>query len=173
MFYLLLYGILENDRLSQRTLENTFNDSIFKTLFAPDPAESVRRSSISERLGKIDSGYFRQIYECIYEQFSECYSYCEREKYNLIRVDSTIVYDLSCRLVEGYNHNQHPDKVVKFSVAFDGMLPCEAKLFTASTYSNEDMALPEVVRSHVGQRSDHTDIYLLDRGLQPSGSMGF
>lgn len=56
MFYLLLYGILENDRLSQRTLEDTFNDSIFKTLFALDPQESVRRSSISERLDKIDSG---------------------------------------------------------------------------------------------------------------------
>ena len=54
MFYLLLYGILENDRLSQRTLEDTFNDSFFKTLFDLDPEESIRRSSISERLAKIE-----------------------------------------------------------------------------------------------------------------------
>jgi len=27
LFYLLLYGILDNDRLSQRSLEDTFNDS--------------------------------------------------------------------------------------------------------------------------------------------------
>jgi len=61
MFYLLLYGILDNEKLSQRTLEDTFNDSMFKTLFNLDPSESIRRSSISERLYKIDSDYFREI----------------------------------------------------------------------------------------------------------------
>lgn len=171
MFYLLLYGILENDRLSQRTLEDTFNDSIFKTLFALDPQETVCRSSISERLGKIDSSYFRQIYECIYEQFSECYSDRERQQYNLIRVDSTIVYDVSNRLIEGFNHNQHPNKVAKFSVAFDGVLPCAAELFTTPSYSCEDNALPEVVRSHVRQEAGRAKIYLLDRGLQSSRNM--
>ena len=55
LFYLLLYGILENDRLSQRTLEDTFNDPVFKMLFNLSPSESIRRSSISERLSKIDS----------------------------------------------------------------------------------------------------------------------
>ena len=83
MFYLLMYGILENERLSQRTLEDTFNDSVFKTLFRLDAAESVCRSSISERLYCIDSDYFRQIYDFIYEQFCECYSGTQRQKYNL------------------------------------------------------------------------------------------
>ncbi|MDR1518214.1 MAG: IS4/IS5 family transposase, partial [Dysgonamonadaceae bacterium] len=58
MFYLLIYGLLENDRLSQRTLEDTFNDPVFKMLFNLDMEESVRRSSISERLSKIDSAFF-------------------------------------------------------------------------------------------------------------------
>lgn len=171
VFYLLLYGILANDRLSQRTLEDTFNDSVFKTLFSLDPEETVCRSSISERLGKIDSNYFRQIYDCIYEQFSECYSACERQRHNLIRVDSTIVYDVSNRLVEGFNHNQHPNKVAKFSVAFDGVLPCQAELFATPNYSCEDNALPEVVRSHVKQQNGRASIYLLDRGLQSSRTM--
>jgi transposase len=171
IFYLLLYGILENDRLSQRTLEDTFNDSVFKTLFALDPQESIRRSSISERLSKIDSSYFRRIYECIYEQFSEHYTDPEREKHNLIRIDSTIVYDLSCRMSEGLSHNQHPNKAVKISIAFDGELPCEGRLFTESSYSNEDMALPEVVRSHVMQQTGHRNIYLMDRGLQSTCTM--
>ena len=55
MFYLLLYGILENEKLSQRTLEDNINDVIFKTLFDLDKSESIRRSAISERLSKIDS----------------------------------------------------------------------------------------------------------------------
>ena len=33
MFYLLMYGMIENDKLSQRTLEDTFNDPVFKLLF--------------------------------------------------------------------------------------------------------------------------------------------
>ena len=79
LFYLLMYGILENDRLSQRTLEDTFNDPVFKMLFNLDQSERVRRSSISERLSKIDSDYFRQIYQCIYGQFSEIYTAADRQ----------------------------------------------------------------------------------------------
>jgi len=86
LFYLLLYGILENDRLGQRSLEDTFNDSMFKLLFNLDENEKVRRSSISERLFKVDPDYFRQIYEFIYEQFSAAYTLTERKQYNLIRI---------------------------------------------------------------------------------------
>lgn len=100
MFYLLLYGILENDRLSQRTLEDTFNDSVFKLLFNLEESETICRSSISERLSKIDSDFFKQIYECIYEQFSEAYSTSEKQEYNLIRVDSSMVSEASCKLLE-------------------------------------------------------------------------
>jgi hypothetical protein len=81
LFYLLLYGILDNDRLSQRTLEDTSNNSVFKILFNLDEDETIRRSSISERLSQVDPDYFRQIYECIYEQFAGYYAVSERNKY--------------------------------------------------------------------------------------------
>jgi hypothetical protein len=58
MFYLLLFCIFDNEKLSQRTLEDTFNSSGFKALFGLGEEEKVRRSSISERLSKIDSNYF-------------------------------------------------------------------------------------------------------------------
>lgn len=171
LFYLLLYGILENDRLSQRTLEDTFNDPIFKMLFNLDQSESVCRSSISERLSKIDSGYFKQIYECIYEQFSELYSSTERGKYNIIRVDSTIVSETCNKLMEGLAHNQTGKAAVKYSTAFDGILPCISEVFTASAYASEDIALPQVVRSHAKQDAGHCNIYILDRGLQSTRNM--
>jgi len=62
MFYLLLFCIFDNERLSQRTLEDTFNSSGFKALFGLGEDEKVRRSSISERLSKIDPNYFKEIY---------------------------------------------------------------------------------------------------------------
>jgi hypothetical protein len=169
MFYLLMYGLLENDRLSQRTLEDTFNALVFKMLFDLDQDESIRHSSISERLSKIDSGFFKQIYECIYEQFSQLYSSSEGEKYNLIRVDSTIISDVSGKMSEGLENNGR--KAVKYTMAFDGILPCLSEIFTASTYSSEDMAMPKVVLSHIKQETGHQNIYLLDRGLQSTRVM--
>lgn len=170
MFYLLLYGILQNDRLSQRTLEDTFNDSVFKILFGLDESEKVSRSSISERLSKISCDYFRQIYECVYSQFSDCYSGVEREKYNLIRVDSTIVSDTSGRMAEGMD-NKTGKLAVKYTTAFDGVLPCDVRLFNEPTYSCEDNALPKVVISHLKQQAGHRNIYILDRGLQSTRTM--
>jgi len=170
MFYLLMYAILENDRLSQRTLEDTFNDSVFKILFQLNESETVCRSSISERLSKIDSDFFRQIYECIYTEFSNLYSGSERQKYNLIRVDSTMVSEASSKLSEGID-NKSGRKAVKYSIAFDELLPCESKVFTSSIYGSEDYALPEVLTSHLKQESEYRNIYVLDRGLQSTRNM--
>jgi hypothetical protein len=170
LFYLLLYGILENDRLSQRTLEDTFNDSVFKILFNLDEDEKVRRSSISERLSKVDPDYFRQIYECIYEQFSGVYTLTERKQHNLIRIDSTMVSEAAGKLTEGID-NQSGKKAVKYSIAFDGTLPGHSYVFTSPKYGNEDNALPEVVMAHVKKEPGHQNIYVLDRGFQSARTM--
>jgi hypothetical protein len=171
MFYLLLYGIVEEERLSQRSLEDIFNDPVFKLLFNLDEEESVRRSSISERLSIINSDYFKQVYDCIYDQFSDLYSQTNQLSYNLIRVDSSIVNDTAGKLHEGIHSNQSTKKAVKYSVAFDGILPCCLNVFTTSRYSSEDIALPEVVMDHVKQEKGHQNIYVLDRGLQSARTM--
>ncbi len=170
MFYLLLYGILENEKLSQRTLEDTFNDYLFKTLFDLDRSETIRRSSISERLSKIDSEYFREIYQCVYRQFHDAYPNKASEKYHLIHVDSSMVSEASGRLLEGLD-NKSGKKSVKYSVAFDGLLPCQSKVYNTAKYSSEDMALPKVIMNHIKQEIHHQNIYVIDRGLQSTGTM--
>lgn len=170
MFYLLMYGILENEKLSQRTLEDTFNDSIFKTLFNLDEDEKIRRSSISERLSKIAPDYFKQIYECIYDQFTQMYTPTEREQCNLIRVDSSMVSESVGKLMEGMD-NQTGKKSVKYSIAFDGILPCQFSVFTTPSYASEDIALPEVIMEHVKKEANHQNIYVLDRVLQSARTM--
>jgi len=170
MFYLLLFGILENEKLSQRTLEDTFNDPIFKTLFDLDATETVRRSSISERLSKIDADFFRKIYQCIYDQFDAKFSYNDKLKHRLIHVDSTMVAEAVGKLVEGLDkHNGK--KFVKYSIAFDGLLPCDLKVFNTQKYVSEDMALPEVVIQHVKKEANHQNLYVFDRGLQSTRTM--
>lgn len=170
MFYLLLFCIFDNEKLSQRTLEDTFNSSGFKALFGLGEEEKVRRSSISERLSKIDPNYFKEIYEQIYERFSSLYDKSEIEKYNLLRVDSTIVADTCCKLKEGIDQKSGK-KLVKFSFSFDGILPSAVEIFTGQKYSAEDNALAAAVLSQVKKQEHHDNIYVIDRGLQSTRTM--
>lgn len=170
MFYLLLFCIFDNEKLSQRTLEDTFNISGFKALFGLGEEEKVRRSSISERLSKIDSNYFKEIYEQMYGRFSELYSKTEIEKYNLIRVDSTIVADTCAKLKEGIDQKSGK-KLVKFSFSFDGILPSGVEVFTGQKYSSEEAALPEAILKQVKKEEHHENIYVIDRGLQSTRVM--
>lgn len=170
MFYLLLFCIFDNEKLSQRTLEDTFNSSGFKALFGLGEEEKVRRSSISERLSKIDSNYFKEIYEQMYGQFSELYAHSEIEKYNLIRVDSTIVADTCAKLKEGIDQ-KNGKKLVKFSFSFDGISPSGVEVFTGQKYSSEESALPEAILKQVKKEEHHGNIYVIDRGLQSTRTM--
>ncbi|WP_349267239.1 transposase [Flavivirga aquatica] len=62
-------------------------------------------------------------------------------------------------------------KSVKYSMAFDGLLPCHSEVFTRAEYSSEDMALPEAIMNHVKQETHHQNIYVIDRGLQSTRTM--
>jgi transposase len=170
VFYLLLYAILDNERLSQRTLEDTFNYSGFKAIFNLDESETIRRSSISERLSKIDSGFFKEIFECMYDRFSESYNQPERDKYNLIRIDSTIVSDLAGKLKEGIDQN-NGKKLIKYSVSFDGILPAGVEIFNTQSYSSEENALPEAILNQVKKDTKNRSIYIIDRGVQSTRTM--
>jgi transposase len=170
VFYLLLYSILDNEKLSQRTLEDTFNSSGFKTIFNLDESETVRRSSISERLSKIDSGYFKEIFECMYSRFSESYNQPERHKYNLIRVDSTIVSEAAAKIKEGIDQ-KNGKKLIKYSVSFDGILPAGVEVFNAQSYASEEFALPEAILKQVVKDTEHRNIYIIDRGVQSTRTM--
>jgi hypothetical protein len=132
-------------------------------LFNLDPSETVRRSSISERLSRIDPEYFKQIYEHVYEQFSKLHVPDCKEKYNLVRVDSTLVSETCNKLSEGLKRASK--SAVKYSIAFDRILPRTSEVFTSSEYGSEDIALPVVIRNHVKQESGNRNIYVIDRGL--------
>lgn len=151
-------------KMSQRTLEDTLNSSGFKALFSIDEDEKIRRSSISERLSKIDAGYFKEIYTHMYEQLSGLYDKTEIEKYNLIRVDSTIVSETSSKMKEGIDQKSGK-KLVKFSFSFDRILPLVVEVFNAQKHSSEEAALPEAILEQVKKDEQHHDIYVIDRDL--------
>ncbi len=164
LFYLLLYSIVENDRLSQRSLEDTFNDRFFKVLFTLDADESIRHSSISERLSKVNISFFREAYELLYSEFSKYYTAEQICEMNLIPVDTTVINAFSSKLQRGYT--RHGCKFVKYGVAFDGAFPCEAILFDEQTHCSEDVCLPTIIRGHSGSVDVTKTLYSIDKGLQ-------
>jgi hypothetical protein len=79
------------------------------------------------------------------EQFSKSDMSAGQLKYNLIRVDSMPVHETSSKLSKGFYSNQQGRKAVKYTMAFDGVLPCLSEMFTAPACSSEDIALPQVI----------------------------
>lgn len=162
MFYLLLYGLLKIDRLSQRGLSDIYGSSLFKTLFNIAGNRQVTHSSISDRLSSIHLDFFGQSYEAIYKLLSKLYTEKEIEGLNLQRVDSSLVSEASNSLKEGLfcgNNKASKKKMIKYSMAFDGTFASLSRLHTDDYYALEERALPDVVKEHL-KKTRITQLYM-------------
>lgn len=170
MFYLLLYGMLRIDRLSQRGLSDAFSSPMFKLIFDTSGKKTISHSSISERLSVIDLDFFKKSYDSIFQRLSSLYTPNEIEKMLLQRVDSTLVADAGNKLLDGMTcGNQHKKKkMIKYTMNFDGMFASFCQIHTQEEYANESLALPENVLGHFKQEKHHSSVYIFDRG-QASG----
>lgn len=165
VFYMILYSLLESDRTSLRTMEDVFNSVKFKFLFNLDQSKTVRYSSISERLSVMDVSFFEKLFEHFYNQLSQLYSEQELDKYNLVRVDSTMVAETSAKLALGMNfkHKNNSKKHAKFTVAFDGIFPCNVETFLEQSQFNECLTIPQVIKDHAHKYKQQ--VYVFDRGV--------
>ena len=155
MFYLLLFGLLKLDRLSQRTLCDAYGSSLFKTLFGIEGNRQLSHSSISDRLSSIDLDFFRLSYEHIYQLLSGLYSSKEIEGARLQRVDSTYVSELSNKLEKGLKCGQTKNstkKMAKYTFMYDGNFLSHPSLFLDDGHVNENQAIPECIYDHVFDR---------------------
>ena len=166
MFYLLFYGMLRVNRLSQRGLRDCFSSPWFRTLFNYQGRKEISHSSISERLNVIEVTFFEGAYECIYKRFSSLYSKKEISGMYLERVDSTLVKESCNKLKEGITCGNEYGKsqMLKYTMNYDGMFGSFAKPHKEKTYSNECKALSENVMGHFKKAKDHSSVYLFDRG---------
>jgi hypothetical protein len=164
IFCLILYALVECQRNSLRTMEDIFNSPQFKFLFNLDSSQTVRHSSISERLSVINIEFFQQAYELTYKYFSQYFTQHQREDKKLVRVDSSMVAEAANKLLEGMNVGPKKDgrKQIKYTVAFDGELPCMSKIFTSRTSLSEDKTIPQIVFEYA--KKDKGAIFTFDRG---------
>ncbi|MCD8178327.1 MAG: IS4 family transposase [Tannerellaceae bacterium] len=165
MFYLLLYGLLETERSSLRSLEDLYNDAKFKYLFNLSSVKTVTYSSLSERLSVMEVSFFEALFDLFYGRLSQLYSEKEILSSRIVRVDSSMVAEVSTKLLEGMCVGSKKDgkKQIKYTVAFDGLLPCDVEMFLSQAYLSEDMCIPEVVTKHA-LKNENNKIYVFDRG---------
>ncbi len=166
MFYLILYGMLKVDRLSQRGLRDAFSSPLFRTIFNYHGKKEISHSSISERLGSINVEFFQKSYEVMYQRFSSLYTSREIECMNLQRVDSTLVVESSNKLREGLTcgNSGQKGKMIKYTLNFNGMFASLVNVHTDNRYSSEIIALSENVLEQFKREEDHSLVYVFDRG---------
>jgi len=166
MFYLLLYGMLRIDRLSQRGLRDAFSSPWFRILFNIRGKKEISHSSISDRLSMIRIDFFNGAYDCIYKRFSSLYTKKEIAGMFLERVDSTLVKESCNKLREGmtYGNKYGNCKMLKYTMNYDGMFGSFSKVHREQSYISEIKALPENVINHFKKEKNHSTVYLFDRG---------
>ncbi len=169
VLYLILYSLIEQKRNSLRTMEDIFNSLQFKFLFNFDTSKTIKYNSISERLSVINLDFFEKCYMLFYEVYSQLYNDKEQEEHKLIRVDSTMVAETANKIKEGMTVGKKKKsgesrKQVKYTVGFDGILPCDIELYNTQECLSEDKTMaPLVFKS---SKIYHKAIYTFDRGVQ-------
>jgi hypothetical protein len=162
VFKLLIHCILSYKDNSLRTMESAYESIAFKLLNAKMSGESIRFSSISERLSVIEPLYFEKLYQKCIEQYGAVLS---PQGVQFIRFDSTIVALSGKLLKAGYQIKGSASahlRQLKFTIGLSN-LPVSVHFFTEQIYTSENVALKKAVFSIDSSKTDIIRIF--DKGI--------
>ena len=160
VFKLILFSMLESNKLSLRVMESYLESSRFQ-YFVQNDNLSVKYNSIRDRICTINTDYFERLFQEIFQ----IYNRELKEEQALSKSDSTYIAIASKLISIGMKNGRASDdkKFIKYSINLKGSLPSSFKVFTEQSAVNENVALSELI--------DQTDcitdgIVVFDRGLQ-------
>lgn len=158
LFQILLYNICEEDRISLRVIEDSFNNHQFK-LYHKEKQLRASKSGISDRLKMIDYRYYESIFMTLQSIFAE--KIPSNEKQRVKRFDSTIITLSSKLLKNGFRVPNGDKHQIKFSIGFDN-LPRSVRIGTKRSDMSEDIALRDAIKEASLSKED---IAVFDRGI--------
>ena len=163
IFQLIMYSLLEGDRISLRYMEEIYNSPDFKGL-AGLGLSNTAYTSIRDRLINLDASYFKAIYEHLYLEIQKHYDEPQLGKYNIKRYDSTMIATFS-HLLEGMKvGNTKKNKTqVKLTTEFTNDFLIRLKFFSDQDHLSEETALKEVIMESTHSKED---LIVFDRGLK-------
>jgi hypothetical protein len=165
MFKLILFSMLNSEKLSLRVMETFLQSARFKSFSHFDILDS-RYNSIRDRICTINAAYFEKLFATVFTIYNKEL----QEEKALSKTDSTYVALAAKLFSDGMENggSRNKDKrFVKYSVNLKGSLPSAVKVFTAQEYVSENKALSELIDS---ADCIEGNVVVFDRGLTSRGS---
>lgn len=170
LFKLVLFSLLDSERLSLRVMEGNFNDPLFQAMAPALVADEVTWTGIRERLTKLKPAFCRKLYEAVYEKAQQLYGRKALAGYHIKRYDSTMVATFS-HLLEGMKvGNTGKGKTqVKLTTELTDDFLIQMHFHKDQAHLSEETALKEAIL-----KSPHApdDISVFDKGLKSRKTFG-
>lgn len=165
VFKLILYSILDSERLSLRVMAEQFSSVPFQLLEQSIVGQKTAHSSIRDRLVNIKVLFFERLYERTRGLLAAEYSQNELSgAYNLKRYDSTMISVFS-HMLEGMKVGNTSKKKnqIKLTTELLGDFEVRMRFFKDQDHLGEEVALREMIQS---QTHDSRSLIVFDRGLK-------
>ena len=171
VFGLLLYSLLDSERMSFRVMADNYNSATFKVLLSRGLGDKdelltdfTAHSSLSDRLKTIKVDFFKQVYEKVYRDVAKLYGDKGLKRYNIKRYDSTMIAVFS-HLLEGMKvgNTSRKKNQVKMTTELTDDFEVRMRFFSDQDHLGEEVALKEMIQS---QSHSPEDIIVFDRGLK-------
>lgn len=158
MFKLILFSMLNSDKMSLRVMETFLHSAQFKSFSQFDILDG-KYNSIRDRICTINAEYFEQLFQKIFSIYNKEL----KEEKALSKTDSTCVSIAAKLLTSGIEMGDDNTKVVKYAVNLKGSIPSLVKVFTEQRYASEEPALKELIED---SNFKEGGIVVFDRGLR-------
>lgn len=164
VFSLLIYSLLESDRVSLRSMQESYSSALFKAIENLAVDARTAHSSIRDRLTQVDVTYFERIYQRVYQLVNQHYDQPALDNYNIKRYDSTMIqvfgYLTSGMKVGNSSNNK---RQVKLTTELENDFCVRMKFFNDQPHLSEETALRELI-----EQAQHAknDLIVFDRGLK-------
>lgn len=165
VFKLILYSILDSERLSLRVMAEQFSSVPFQLLEQSIVGQKTAHSSIRDRLVHIKVSFFERLYERTRGLLAAEYGQNELSgAYNLKRYDSTMISVFS-HMLEGMKVGNTSKKKnqIKLTTELLGDFEVRMRFFKDQDHLGEEVALREMIQS---QTHDSRSLIVFDRGLK-------
>ena len=158
IFKLILFSMLNSNRLSLRVMETFLRSARFKAFTGYDILDG-RYNSIRDRICTINTEYFEKLFSAIFSIYNKEL----REEKALSKTDSTYVALAATLFKDGMINGDNDKRFVKYSINLKGSIPASVKVFKDQSYVSEDLALAEVIND---SGCIEGNVVVFDRGIQ-------
>lgn len=163
VFKLIVYSLLEHERLSLRVMSESYGSPIFQAMLG-DESNEMSYTAVRARLMNVKSDFFKQALESVSSLLNEHYSDKSLESYHIKRYDSTMLATFSHLLKGMQVGNTSKGKTqVKLTTEMAGAFDVRMTFFKNQGHLSEETALAEVILQAAHSKKD---LIVFDRGLK-------